>query len=74
MKNYNWEPTVITAGDVGYYAHDHSLLKEVQDAGVKIIRTEANDPNSLLSKFGTIKPPSEFVRKIINRLGNLSSG
>jgi glycosyltransferase involved in cell wall biosynthesis len=69
MKNYNWEPTVITAGDVGYFAHDHSLLKEVQDAGIKIIRTEANDPNSLLSKFGTIKPPSEFVRKIINRLG-----
>jgi hypothetical protein len=69
LKNFNWEPTVITAGDVGYYAHDYSLLKEAETAGIRIIRTEANDPNSLLSRFGTIKPPSELVRKILNRLG-----
>jgi len=22
MSNYNWEPTVITAGSTGYYAND----------------------------------------------------
>lgn len=68
MKNYNWEPTVITAGNVGYFAHDKSLLKELEESDVKIIRTSALDPNSLLSKFGTIKLPNEFIRKSFNRL------
>jgi glycosyltransferase involved in cell wall biosynthesis len=66
MSNYNWEPTVITAGNTGYYAHDTSLLKEAENANIKIIRTEANDPNSLLAKYGTISMPREFFRKILS--------
>ena len=38
MKNYNWEPTVLTAGDTAYYAHDYSLLEEAIKAKVKIVR------------------------------------
>lgn len=68
MKKYGWEPTVLTTGNAGYFAHDNTLLKEAEHAGVKIIRTEAFDPNSLLSKFGTIKVPPEKVRKLLNRL------
>jgi len=66
MSNYNWEPTVITAGSTGYYAHDTSLLKEAEKANIKIIRTDANDPNSLLAKYGTISMPREFIRKILS--------
>jgi glycosyltransferase involved in cell wall biosynthesis len=68
MKDYNWEPTVLTTRKVGYYAHDHSLLKEAEEAGIRIIRTEGNDPNSLLYKLGTIKLPREKVRKTLNRI------
>jgi glycosyltransferase involved in cell wall biosynthesis len=68
MKKYNWEPTVLTTGSAGYFAHDGSLLKEAEEAGVKIIRTGAHDPNSLLAKFGTIKPPPEKIRKLLNRI------
>ncbi|MBU2494850.1 MAG: glycosyltransferase [Bacteroidetes bacterium] len=68
MKDYNWEPTVITSGNTGYFAHDNSLMKEAEEAGIKIIRTEAKDPNSMLSKFGTIKLPRESVRKLFNRI------
>jgi len=68
MKNYNWEPTVITTAEVGYFAHDNSLLREAEKAKIKIIRVEGNDPNSMLAKFGTIKQPSEFVRKVFNKI------
>src|SRR3989304_1250925 len=68
LKRYNWEPTVITADDVGYFAHDESLTKELEKTGVRIIRTEGRDPNSRLSRYGTIKLPREILRKIFNKL------
>ena len=71
FKNNNWEPTVITTGDVAYFAHDASLQKELDETGVRVIRVEGAEPNSLLSKHGTIKLPSEFVRKTFNRLSQI---
>ncbi len=68
MKKYNWEPTVVTTGKVAYFAHDTSLLKECEETGIRIIRTDANDPNSLLSHMGTVKLPGEFFRKMLNRI------
>jgi len=68
MKNYNWEPTVVTAGNVAYFAHDQALAAEAKNAGIKIIRVGGKEPNSLLSKYSTIKPPRELVRKILSRI------
>jgi glycosyltransferase involved in cell wall biosynthesis len=68
LKQNNWEPTVITSKNVAYFAHDESLQKELEETGVSVIRVEGSEPNSLLSKHGTIKLPSEFVRKSFNRL------
>ncbi|MFC2094477.1 glycosyltransferase [Bacteroidota bacterium] len=68
MNKYNWEPTVITAGEVGYFAHDDSLSKDLNNTAVRVIRTEGGDPNSRLSKFGTIKLPREIFRKVFNKL------
>lgn len=68
MKNYDWEPTVITAGNVAYFAHDKALTSEVENAGIKVIRVGGKEPNSLLSKYKTIKPPRESVRKILSRI------
>lgn len=65
MKEYGWEPTVITTDKTAYYAHDKSLMKEAEDAEIKIIRTGGKDPNSLLSKRGTVKMPREFIRKLL---------
>ncbi len=67
LKNYNWEPTVITTGNVAYFAHDDSLLKEIEREKIRVIRTSASDPNALLNKFGTIKISEKF-RKILNRI------
>jgi len=68
MKNYDWDPTVITTASVGYFAHDESLTKEAESSDIRIIRVGAKEPNALLSKFGTIKPPRESVRKILSRI------
>lgn len=68
MTRFNWEPTVITAGDVAYFAHDLSLLKEAEEAGVKIVRTEAFDLNSIIGKkYGTVNMPKEFLRKLFSK-------
>ncbi len=67
LKDYNWEPTVITTGASGYYAHDTSLLKEAEEADIKIIRVDGKEINSMLSGKGTIKMPPELFRKIASR-------
>ncbi len=68
MSRFNWVPTVITTGRTAYFAHDKSLLKEAEEANIRIIRTEAFDPNSLLKKFGTVKAPRESIRRLLNRI------
>lgn len=69
MKNYNWEPTVVTTGNVAYFAHDESLTKELEETDIRVIRISGSkEPNSVLSKLGTVKLPSEFLRNILNKL------
>ena len=69
MKNFNWEPTVITTGNVAYYAHDTFLAKELEEADIRVIRVSGSkEPNSLFLKLGTVKLPSEFFRNILNKL------
>jgi len=69
MSKFNWQPTVITTGNVAYYAHDFYLLKEAESAGVNIIRTEAFDINTIIGKqYQTVTMPKEFIRKIFSRI------
>ncbi|MFZ1281827.1 MAG: glycosyltransferase, partial [Ignavibacteriaceae bacterium] len=52
-----------------YFAHDNSLQKELVDTDVRIIRVSGSrEPNSLLSKMGTMKLPSEFIRNIFDKI------
>ncbi len=68
MSKYNWEPTVLTTGKTAYFAHDLSLLKEVEQNGISVVRTDSFDINSLLSKFGTVRMPNEKIRKFLSNL------
>src|SRR3972149_5127165 len=70
LKNYNWEPTVLTTDEIGYYAHDFSQLDEISKAGVRIVRTKGKGINSFLAKKGTIKIPPEAIRKILSILSS----
>jgi glycosyltransferase involved in cell wall biosynthesis len=71
LLKYGWKPTVLTVEPAGYYAFDDTLLKEVEEAGVKIVRTPSYDVNRLFKKHGVIKMPSERVRKILQFIGDL---
>jgi glycosyltransferase involved in cell wall biosynthesis len=68
LSKYNWEPTVITTGDVGYFAHDFSLLKEAENAQIKIIRTSGLHPNAVVNSYKKNKMPNELLRKVLNRI------
>ncbi len=68
LKKYNWEPTVITTGKVGYFAHDNYLQQELDETAIRILRIEGKEPNSFLAGLGTIKMPREFIRQIFNKI------
>lgn len=69
FKNNNWEPTVITSGNTGYFAYDEYLSKELIETGIRVIRIGRKDTNSHLSKYETKKLPREIIRKIFNKIG-----
>ncbi|MEI7810888.1 MAG: glycosyltransferase [Ignavibacteria bacterium] len=68
MRKYNWEPTVITTGKTSYFAHDNSLLKEVEESEIRVIRVEANDPYSLARSKKNFKMSAEIVIKTLNNI------
>lgn len=70
LPDVGWQPHVITTGPTAYYAHDESLLADLEGRDIEIYRTEGKDPNSLLKDKGTVKMPREFFRKILRRLSD----
>ena len=66
LPEQGWDITVLTVGEVGYFAHDHSLLAEVEGAGVHVERTRTLDPLRLLRKRGTIRMPSDGSRRFLS--------
>ena len=65
LPKHGWHPVVLTVGDVGYYAHDESLLQEVLSAGVQIERTKTLDLLYLLRRKKTVKMPTTRNRRLI---------
>jgi glycosyltransferase involved in cell wall biosynthesis len=71
LSQYGWKPTVLTVHPAGYFAFDDTLLKEVEAAGVRIVRTHSRDMNRLFKKNVVVKLPSERARKILQFIGDL---
>ena len=69
MKNYNWEPTVITTGNIGFNPLDLGLLKEAENAGIQIIRTEQFNLQGIINKQNTpVSIPRVFLRNTISKI------
>ena len=68
MNSYNWEPTVITTSSGGFIATDESLLEELNEKGIRIIRVPHKTFLSGPTRDGIIKLRREFFRGIINKL------
>jgi glycosyltransferase involved in cell wall biosynthesis len=70
LPRYNWHPTVLTVGPVGYFAHDETLLDDLAAPEVRVVRTESAGPGRLLRKRETVRLPSERVRKGLSMLSD----
>jgi glycosyltransferase involved in cell wall biosynthesis len=66
LIDFGWEPTVLTIRPKYYYAFDDVLLKEIEERGIRIIRTGSKDPTQKVINQKKIK--SDFIRKILNRI------
>lgn len=66
MHKYNWVPTVVTAGEGAYYAHDNTLLDDLASDTYRLYRVEGKDLNSLTKQLGTVRMPNEKLRKVFS--------
>ena len=66
LKEYGWDPVVLTDSPKKYFAVDESMLKEAIESGIKIERTgeEITDVSKII-----IKTPNEKLRKLRSRAG-----
>jgi glycosyltransferase involved in cell wall biosynthesis len=71
LPQFGWKTTVLTVGPTGYYAIDESLLREVEEAGVEVVRTNSLDANMLFKKKRVVKMPPEWFRRILQFLGDM---
>lgn len=63
FRNYDWEPIVLTSTPKTYYFRDNSLLKEVNELGIKVYRTKSSG-NNLLTGRKLKDLPNEGSRKL----------
>ena len=68
MKNFNWEPTVISTSGGEYIIEDKSLLEELNEKNIKIIRIPHNTFLKDSTRDGRIKLRREFIIKIFNKI------
>lgn len=67
---YGWRPIVLTVGPTGYFAFDETLLREVEESGIEVVRTGSIDPNQLFKNKGAVRQPREFFRRLLQFLGD----
>ena len=70
LRQYGWEPTVLTVSSRGYYAKDDSLMLECDKLGIEIIRTDSLDPNRFFRKQDIVPMPYERWRKFLSRVSD----
>ncbi|TAK51889.1 MAG: glycosyltransferase, partial [Bacteroidetes bacterium] len=71
LPMYGWQPTVLTVTPTGYFAYDESLLNELEGLDIEIMRVGSFDANRLFKKKGTVKMPSEPMRKLLSFVSDL---
>jgi hypothetical protein len=70
FPQYGWHPTVLTVEPAGYFAHDDSLLKEIESQNIRVVRTDAAGPGKFFAKKEVVKIPSERNRKVLSRISD----
>ncbi len=70
LPQFGWQPTVLTVEPHGYFAHDETLLKELEGRDVQVVRTKSAGPGKMFARKETVKLPSERMRKFLSRVSD----
>jgi glycosyltransferase involved in cell wall biosynthesis len=70
LPKLNWLPTVLTVEPRGYYAKDESLMRDLENPGITIVRTPPAGPGKL-SKKDIVELPPERMRKTLSRFSDV---
>src|SRR5579862_8968600 len=70
LPQFGWHPTVLSVTPTGYFAQDDALLSELDGLGITIARSGSWDANRVFKSKGTIRMPSERMRKILTFLSD----
>ena len=68
LPENGWQPTVLTVEPGGYFAFDQSLMAELDQADVSIVRTASWDPTKLFKQKSTVSLPVESSRRWLSGL------
>jgi len=71
LPGYGWDPVVLTVAPAGYFAYDASLMREVENGGVRVIRTASVDPTRLFHRGKTVALPDETRRKALAAISQI---
>ncbi len=66
LPKYDWEPTVLTVTPTAYYALDYGMLRELNDNGIRTVRTNSIDPTRLFDAGKPVKMPKEKLRNFLS--------
>ncbi len=70
LPMFGWQPTVLTVDDVGYFAKDETLLQEIDQNKISIVRTPSKDINHFLRKRNIVKTPSQWKQKLFRKISD----
>ena len=70
LPAFGWHPTVLTVEPTGYLARDESLLEELDQSAVTIVRTPAAGPGRVFANREVVKLPGERTRKLLSRVSD----
>jgi glycosyltransferase involved in cell wall biosynthesis len=70
LPKYAWRPTVLTVEPRGYYAKDESLMRDLENPDIRVVRTAPAGPGKL-SKKDIVELPPERMRKTLSRFSDM---
>lgn len=66
LREYNWEPIVLTTSSKDYYAYDESLSNELESLGIEVYRTNDGKEVSKKNNFLPNYSKQKFGRFFLN--------
>ncbi len=70
LPKFSWRPTVLTVEPRGYYAKDESLMRDLDNPEITVVRTAPAGPGKL-SRKDIVELPPERMRKTLSRFSDV---